>query len=36
MKVVRSLHLHWIDVEEASTTGDLAAALERLSVQPRA
>ena len=37
MRVVRSLPLHWIDVEEASPTDDLAdALLERLSVQPRA
>jgi hypothetical protein len=37
MKVVRHLHLHWLSVEEASTTDDLAdALLERLSVQLRA
>jgi 2-phosphoglycerate kinase len=37
MKVVRRLHLHWLSVEEASTTDDLTdALLERLSVQPRA
>jgi len=35
MKAASSLHLHWIDVGEASPTNDLAdALLERLSVQP--